>query len=158
MRCSEIRRKLSAFSDGELSETVETLISEHLKSCDSCQKELEGLAQVYDILSVMDEVEVSPFFMTRLKQRIADQEAIRRVHFPSIEWIRRAVVPVGATALILISFLIGNGLGKAMYKEQVVRMGETDTKTIDALGFASLDEFPEGSLGWAYSNLLAGGE
>ncbi len=158
MKCSRIKRKLSAFLDGETSEVENQLISEHLKSCARCQNELEELSQVSDILDVMDEVEVSPFFTTRLKQRIVDQRARRVVRMPFMEWIRRAALPAFATALVILSFLVGSNLGKTIYQEQAESIAKSGTEIVEVLDFASLDEFPEGSLGWAYSNLLIGGE
>jgi predicted anti-sigma-YlaC factor YlaD len=158
MTCSEIRKKLPAFLDGEVSEKEKRLISEHLESCGGCRKELEKLTQISDILDVMDEVHVLPFFMTRLKQRIADQRAQRRAYVPFIEWIRHAFVPVAVTALIFVCFLVGSNLGKVLHQERVESMVASKTETIDALGVTSLADFPEGSLGWAYNSLLAGGE
>ncbi len=158
MKCSRIKRKLTAFLDGETSETENQLISEHLKSCEHCQKELEELSQVSDVLGIMDEVRVSPFFITRLKQRIADQKSKRAVRMPFVEWIRRATLPTFATALMFLSFLVGSNLGKAIFQERAESTGTSETEIVDVLDFATLDEFPEGSLGWAYNNLLIGGE
>lgn len=158
MKCSQIKRKLSAFLDGETSETENQLISEHLKSCERCQKELEELSHVSDVLAVMDEVRVSPFFITRLKQRIADQKSKSLVRIPFMEWIRRAALPAFATALVFLSFFVGSNLGKAIYQEQAESITKSDTEIVEVLNFATLDEFPEGSLGWAYSSLLVGGE
>ncbi len=158
MKCSRIKRKLTASLDGETSKTENQLISEHLKSCEHCQKELEELSQVSDVLGIMDEVRVSPFFITRLKQRIADQKSKRAVRMPFVEWIRRATLPTFATALMFLSFLVGSNLGKAIFQERAESTGTSETEIVDVLDFATLDEFPEGSLGWAYNNLLIGGE
>ena len=157
MKCSEIKRKLSAFLDGEVSGEEKKFISEHLKSCEFCQKEFESLSQLSEVLEVMDEVKVSPFFITRLKQKIADQTSRSHVRLPIIEWIRKAAVPIVATALIFLSFLIGSNFGKAMYQEQVESIAESETEVANVLGVTTLDEFPEGSLGWAYNNLIIGG-
>jgi len=158
MKCSRIKRKLPAFLDGETSEAETKFISEHLKSCKRCQKELEELSQVSDVLDIMDEVKVSPFFITRLKQRIADQKSRSVVRMPFVEWIKHATLPTFATALVFLAFLIGSNLGKAIYQEQAESIAKSDTEIVDVLDFNTLDEFPEGSLGWAYSNLLIGGE
>ncbi len=158
MKCSQIRKKLSAFSDSEVSEKEKKLILEHLKSCDSCRKELEELAQVSDVLNVMDEVQVSPFFITRLKQRIADQKSKNILHLPFLEWMRRAAVPAFVAGLVFLSFLAGSRLGREIYQERVVRVSTSNTEVVDVLGVTALDEFPESSLGWAYNNLLIGGE
>ena len=158
MKCSRIKKKLSAFLDGETSEVENQLISEHLKSCERCQKELEELSHVSDVLDVMDEIRVSPFFITRLKQRIADQKSKRVVRMPFVEWIRRAAFPAFITALVFLSFLVGSNLGKTIYQERAEGIMKSDTEIVEVLNIATLDEFPEGSLGWAYNNLLIGGE
>jgi len=158
MKCSQIRKKLSAFSDGEVSEEEKQLISEHLESCDLCRKESEALSQVSDVLGIMDEVQVSPFFIAHLKQKIAEQKAKGRVHLPFMAWIRRALIPIAATAFIFLSFLAGSNLGKTIYREHTKIMAKSDTKAVDALGVTALDEFPEGSLGWVYNNVLIGEE
>ena len=158
MKCSEVRRKLSAFLDGEVSEEEKQLILEHVKSCDLCRKELEALSQVSEVLEVMDEIQVSPFFITRLKQRIADQESKSLVRLPFMEWIRHSTVPAFTTVLVCLSLLLGYYLGKTIHQERVESVLIADAEVTDALGVAVLDEFPEGSLGDAYSNLLTGGE
>jgi predicted anti-sigma-YlaC factor YlaD len=158
MKCSQIRRKLSAFLDGEVTEAEKQFISAHLKSCQLCRKKLEELSKVLDVLDVVDEVQVSPFFVTRLKHRITEQESKSLVRLPFVEWIRRATVPVFSTALVCLSLLLGYNLGKMIHQEGVESISIADAEVIDVLGVAVLDEFPEGSLGDAYSNLLTGGE
>ena len=158
MNCSQIRKKLSAFSDGEVSEEKKQLISEHLKSCELCRKELIALSHVSGALGIMDEVQVSPFFITRLKQRITEQEKERGIHLPFMEWIKRVAIPVAATVFVFLSFLVGSNLGKAIYREHAKTVAKSNNKVVDALGVAALDEFPEGSLGWAYNSVLTGGE
>ncbi|KPJ74000.1 hypothetical protein AMJ52_02345 [candidate division TA06 bacterium DG_78] len=158
MKCSEIKRKLSAFLDGEVSEEEKQIILEHLNTCDRCRKEFEALSQVSEVLEVIDEIQVSPFFVTHLKQRITGQKAKSRVHIPFVEWIRRAAVPITAVVLIIISFLVGSNLGKVLHREHAENMAESETDITSVLGVSSLAEFPEGSLGWAYDNLLIGGE
>jgi predicted anti-sigma-YlaC factor YlaD len=158
MTCSEVKRKLSAFSDGEVSKEEKQLIVEHLRLCELCRKEFESFAHVSEVLEVMDEVHVSPFFITRLKQKIADQKEKSSVRFPIVEWIRKAAVPVTATALIILAFLVGSNLGKAMYQEQAETTYGLENEIAYTLGVSSLGEFPEGSLGWAYNSVLIGGE
>jgi predicted anti-sigma-YlaC factor YlaD len=158
MKCSEIRKKLSALLDGEVTGEEKRLISEHVKSCEFCQKEFEALSQVSEVLEVMDEVHVSPFFLTRLKQKIADQKVKAGIRFPFMEWIRRVTIPIAATVLIIMSFVVGSNLGKMMHQKRAEIMAKSDAEIANTLGVSSLGEFPEGSLGWAYNNVLIGGE
>jgi len=158
MKCSQIKKRLSAFLDGEVSEQERQFITEHLKSCDSCRKELEELSQVSDILDIIQEVEVSPYFITRLKQRITDQEQKSLIRLPLTEWIRRALVPAVTTILVACSLFIGGQLGKAIYQAGGEDVVGAEIEVANFLGTTSFSGFPEGSLGKTYSSVLTGGK
>lgn len=158
MKCSRIKRRLSAFLDGEVSEQERQFIKEHLKSCEHCQIELKNLSQVSDILDIIQEVEVSPYFITRLKQRIADQKQKSLIRLPLTEWIKRALVPAVTTALVAFSLFIGGQLGKAIYQAGSEDVVGTEIEVANFLGTTSFSGFPEGSLGKTYSSVLTGGK
>lgn len=158
MKCSRIKRRLSAFLDGEVSEQERQFIKEHLKSCEHCQIELEKLSQVSDILDIIQEIEVSPYFITRLKQRIADQKQKSLIRLPLTEWIKRALVPAVTTLLVACSLFIGGQLGKAIYQAGNEDVVGTEIEVANFLGTTSFGGFPEGSLGKTYSNVLTGGK
>jgi anti-sigma factor RsiW len=153
------KRKLSAFLDGEVSEPQKNFISGHLKSCSYCQKELHKISQVLDYLDSMEKIRVSPYFMVRLKQRIAERESERIIHLPFLEWVRRIAIPVGATALFVLSFLLGSHLGTTIYQEKTSKTLQAGKEFDNLSGITLFDDLPEGSLGDAYAGLLTeGGE
>lgn len=157
MECSRIRRRLSAFLDGEVSETERDSISDHLKLCEGCQRELLGLSQVWDFLDLMEETQASPYFMVHLKQKIAEQESRRGIRLPFVEWIGRVAAPAAATAVVLLSILFGSHLGRGIYQLKAENISTLDSELADLFGAASLADFSEGSLGSAYEDLLSGG-
>lgn len=149
--------KLSAFLDGELSKEERDDISEHLNLCPQCRKELETLSLVSDSLDLLEEVEVSPYFMVHLKDRVAERESKRPFRNPFAEWVARVAIPVGAAAFVILSLLLGSHLGKMIFQKRAETVASLNVEYTNLLGISLFDELPEGSLGLAYNNVLTGG-
>ena len=151
------KKKLSAFLDGEAPEAEKSLILDHLKSCDHCRKELQELSQVVDSLDVIDEIEVSPYFLDNLKDRIRERERPAVVRIPFLEWVRRVAVPVGATALFVLAFALGSQLGVTISQGRVAEASMIDKELDDLSGISSLGDFPEGSFSETFAGLWNNG-
>jgi anti-sigma factor RsiW len=159
MECSQVKKRLSAFLDNEVTAEENSKISEHLKSCIKCSKELEALSQVSDFINVMDEVEVSPYFMVRLKQRIRGESSKGFIGLPFFESIKRIAVPVGIAALFIISILGGNRLGSLFHQREINNLTELNEELADFSGTTTFDDVSEGSIGEALAGLIIeGGE
>jgi anti-sigma factor RsiW len=152
------KKRLSAFLDGEVTEAEKLRISEHLKSCDLCRKELQELSQVVESLDVIDETQVSPYFLENLKQRIAERERVAVIRIPFLEWVRRVAVPVGATALFILSFALGSQLGVTISQGRVAEASMIEEEFDDLSGISSLGDFPEGSFSETFAGLWNNGE
>ena len=152
------RKKLSAFLDGELPEEERRGISEHLALCEDCRREAERLTDVMSVLDEAPAIEPSPWFLTDLKRRIRGERAEEGHRIPILERIKRLrvpLVPLGATALLALSLFIGNIMGKVIYPSAAYASASTTSETL--LGSNAVGDFPEGSLGDAYADLLVGG-
>ncbi|MEW6104225.1 MAG: zf-HC2 domain-containing protein [bacterium] len=163
------KRKLSAFLDGEVCKEEKHRISEHVKSCASCQKEVDRLSYVSHSLDAMEEVQASPYFMLNLKQKIIERESkrairlwfleeINRVLIPVLEGMNRILIPAGATALFLVSLLCGSYLGTSIYQIKGLKVLPTREGFDNFFSITLFDNFPEGSLGNAYALLSMEGE
>jgi predicted anti-sigma-YlaC factor YlaD len=151
-------QKLSAFLDGELPEEECRGISEHLSLCEDCRREAERLTDVLSVLEETQELEPSPWFLTDLKRRIREERAEEGSRLPILERVKRLwipLVPLGATALLVLSLFIGNVIGKVIYPPTAYASASTTSETL--LGSSAVGDFPEGSLGDAYADLLVGG-
>jgi predicted anti-sigma-YlaC factor YlaD len=156
MECSEIEKKLSALIDGEIIEPERVFIEEHLKSCVHCQKEFENLSQVSDCLNSLTEVEVSPYFLPRLKRRIKEEETRQVVRLPFFGWSKRVALPVGIVALFVIAIFGGNFLGQRL-NQRVAKVAEQNEELATVTGITSFEDFSEGSLVDTYAGLLTEG-
>ncbi|MFA5032634.1 MAG: anti-sigma factor [bacterium] len=147
--------KLSAFLDGELSEQERENIKSHLKNCLLCQKEVSELTKLSELLNnSFLPIEPSPYFITELKQKIEDNETMS-VEIRINDWIARikhSLIPIGATALILFSFVAGNRIGNILYQKSST-VGEREIYT--SVESSILNDFPESSLTNTYANLLS---
>ncbi len=155
--------KLSAFLDGEVSPEERAEIVEHLKFCPFCRREAEELSRVSDFLGFVEDVEVSPYFFVRLKQRITREKSKAVIRLPFKKWARRyhferIVFPLGVTACLFFSCLIGSYLGKTIYTTRMEIEVEVSDEFADVLSMEIFDSHPEGSLSSAYNNLLLGEE
>lgn len=157
MKCSQVRKKLSAFVDGQGSVSDRAGISRHLESCSDCRQYAGELQRVSDDLSLIEDVAVRPYFLTCLRQRIAGQESSRRMRWSVPVWIRRVAIPAGAVACVALTVLLGSSLGRTVYGWRVRCESATGTTTTSAAGSVLLDQTPEGPLSRVYDQLLKGG-
>ncbi|KPJ48508.1 hypothetical protein AMJ40_07340 [candidate division TA06 bacterium DG_26] len=155
------KARLSAFLDGEATEEERREIVEHLNVCLQCQSEAEELSEIGELFGCLPDVEVPPYFLARLKQRITEENATS-----SSFWclgrtrrfgLQRVMVPVCATALFLFSLFLGYRLGMTIYEGRREVTARADVHLSEDLGLTSFDDFPEGSLGDEYIRLLSGG-
>jgi len=148
---------LTAFSDGELTPEAKEQISLHLDACADCRHELEELNRLSKELDRLEAVEVRPYFMTRVKQRIADRQAKRAAVKVLPGWVRRTVIPVGAAALVFLTALTGSYLGRTVYRwRSSAESGSTPNH--GSAGSILFDESSEGSLSRFTDQLLDGGK
>ena len=150
MRCQKVKRKLSAFLDGELSERKASRIAEHLSGCQHCQQEAAFLSSVWERLEEMREVDPSPYFWTRLNARIAQVED-RRFSLDKVRGIlNRLLVPATAVAALVVGLWIGG----ALYDVHWVDKPDLWEQATASLYLDALDDFPAQSIGLAYTELV----
>jgi len=151
IKCPDIRKRLSAFLDGEVTEPEKFYISEHLKTCGDCQNEAEKLSQISDFLSFFTAVDVSPYFVSRLKLRLAEEKA----HFAN--WTKRLVLPLGIAALFLLALIDGGYLGRILSEPRTEKDALLTEEIANVSGVSAFEDFSEGSLVQTFTNLLAEG-
>jgi len=110
MDCPNIRNKLSAYVDGELSPETKALVDRHLETCADCRAVLVRLEAVESELDRLVDVEVKPYFETRLRQRIADRRRSR-----ATGWFRLVALPAGTAVVMLLAAVAGAQLGRVLY-------------------------------------------
>ncbi len=133
MKCHEVKNKLSAYQDKQLSQDEMNQIASHLKSCQDCQEELHALNLTLHTLGEADKIETAPFFTTRVMQRIKEQEGKlskpRRLFNP----LELIPVPVLTVVVLIFGLLIGAYMGKTISNQSVMAEQTTQDQEIEQL-------------------------
>jgi len=77
MLCRTVRKKLKAYSDGEVQGSAQRRIQDHLKSCAGCAAEADRLAAVWEALGALDDTGDCPDMTGRVLRRIGEYEQRR---------------------------------------------------------------------------------
>lgn len=87
MNCKKVKRKLSAYLDNELKEKEQSLISEHLKTCENCKKELNIFLEQNKFLMKLETIKPSIDFKPNFwrKVRAIENPVIEKM--PVLKWI-----------------------------------------------------------------------
>jgi predicted anti-sigma-YlaC factor YlaD len=111
MDCENIKKSLMPFLENELPEERRVEMENHLKICPECSRLLEEFSQLWQTMAHPEKIQPSPYFWTRLKQRIIGYEEGRK---PVWGWLGGLVGwarPAVAVAALLICIFLGYSLG-----------------------------------------------
>ena len=155
--CQSIRKKLSAYQDGEVTTAEKDAIEAHLRTCESCRKQHEALLQTYRMLRSLPEIEPAP----GLCRRIVDSATRARESFwvralgEALRWLP---APAAMVALAVAGLLVGTMLGNLLIAGQFHPSPPLSASFSDqALTLASVrvfDATPPGSFAEGYLNLV----
>ncbi len=155
--CQSIRKKLSAYQDGEVTTAEKDAIEAHLRTCEACRKQHEALLQTYRMLMSLPEIEPAP----GLSRRIVDSATRAQEPFwvralgEALRWLP---APAAMVALAVTGLLVGTMLGNFLAKGQFHPSHRLSASFSDqALTLASVrvfDATPPGSFAEGYLNLV----
>lgn len=161
MKCQKVRKKSSAFVDGELSEKKKVEITHHLETCPSCGEEVKVLSSLSVLLREEKEsIKVSPYFWNKLEQGIIHAETNKNAFDTLLEWLNRTLIPASATAVVVIGLFIGICLGGIIHT-RIAQILNPDSSSLvqqemnQSLHLSTLNDFPQESIGEIYIGLLA---
>lgn len=153
MTCKKIRRHLSAFADGELSEKLARQVQAHVTSCANCAAELARLQRVWQLLGTLPPVQAPPFFAARVLGRAREQRRGALGRLSELVLVR-PLVPVVVSVGMLAGVFIGSWLGHLLTGAH----SETNETLVTqvATEFDNFGDLPPGSLSEVYVALASG--
>jgi anti-sigma factor RsiW len=152
MRCCNIRKKLSAYQDGELKSKEQARIRVHLQDCPECGREYAALERAWQSLGDLPDIQPGPAFYLELQQKIDEQG--RRIFRSRFRGLFQLVpAPAAALALLLVGILAGAYLGNTLVGNGLWSSKHRQATYTQELTLASLrvfDPVPPNTLGEGY--------
>lgn len=113
MNCIEYSELISAYVDEMLSPQEEEKLMRHLKTCQSCQEELESLKQLQRMCHLIEEVSLPDTFHEELMQRLECEKKVK----PLLQWKWQYGGALVATMMVGIIFW--NQLGSMDFNNEI---------------------------------------
>lgn len=109
MTCKEIHELMPDLALGVTPLSAD--IEGHVHSCSECAAKLDGIRKTMTLLDEWQAPEPSPYFDTRLKARLREEQA----KVPTrgwLQWVRRPAFAIAATVLLVASATLYIGRGR----------------------------------------------
>ncbi len=106
--CKNIRKKLSAFQDGEVNQTQKESIEIHLQNCRECKRKVTAMMHTYQYIDKLPQIEPDPMFTHNVMERINNTSLLDRF---LNNFLRPLPVPAAMAAMVIIGLLSGTLLG-----------------------------------------------
>lgn len=113
MLCRIVRKKLQAYSNGELSGWQERRVADHLSRCPACAAEAKELANAWAALDVLTDTGACPNLIDRVLARIHEHEQQQARRIPLLPFLRLTFAHAALYAMV-IGFCAGF-LGGTLY-------------------------------------------
>ncbi len=104
MNCSEIKRLIPEFLDGQLDSDVHQRVQSHLDICAGCSREAIAIRRAWEMVGELDDIQPDPNFKTRFWARVAEQTSWQEKFFGEIRalFLNRRLVPALAAAGLIL--------------------------------------------------------
>ena len=162
MNCKNVKKNLVSFLENELLEEQRVQMEKHLKTCPACSHLLEEFSQLWGTLGHREEIQPSPYFWTRLKQRIIEYEKGEKPVFGWLEGVARRARPAVVVAVLVVCVFVGYTLGNFPQSVNGQTTYQVDERTIALQQFFDpyyvdpLSDSPIGSIEATYLDMISG--
>ncbi len=154
--CQEIRQKLSAYQDGEVSHPQRDNIEAHLQGCTPCRKYLADLGQTYQLINSLPQIKPDPMFTRRVMNSVADTSLWNRMLGKPL---RLFSIPSAAIAMIIVGLLTGTLLGNLLIQNPYFPSDHSSPdysgREITLASLTIFDAIPKGSIADGYFNMVS---
>jgi hypothetical protein len=161
MNCKNVKNNFVSFLENELPQEQRFQMEEHFKICPHCSHLLEEFSQLWGSLEHREKIQLSPYFWTRLKQRVIEHEEGRK---PVLGWLERLVGwarPAVAVAALLSCIFLGYSLGNFPQSVNGQTAYQADERTValqqffDSYNLDPLTDLPTGSIEATYLDMIS---
>lgn len=161
MNCKSAKENLVFFLENELSEERRIQMENHLKNCPDCSRLLEEFSLLWEGVQQREGIGPSPYFWTRLKQRVVEYEGGKKPLFGWIGELIRLTRPAVAVGAALICIFLGYSLGNFPQQVNGQTVPQVDERTVAVQEFFDSDyldplsDLPSGSIEATYQEMIS---
>jgi predicted anti-sigma-YlaC factor YlaD len=162
MNCKKVKKNLAGYLEKNLTKNMEGELENHFESCPTCSHLLEEFSQLWEALEHREKIQPSPYFWTRLKQRIIEYEEGRKPVWGWLEGLVGWARPAVAVAVLLICVFLGYSLGNFPQAVNGQTTSQVDERTLvlqeffDSHYLNPLNNLPTGSIEATYLEMISG--
>jgi hypothetical protein len=99
MNCNDVRENfLDVLAEGQTAPEVLA----HLRQCNACTQELEGLRGTMALLDEWEAPAPSPYFLTRLQAHVREEQQKAPVRSSIFAWLRKPVMAASLAAALIV--------------------------------------------------------
>lgn len=141
MNCKNLHKKLIFFLEGDLSKYESEQVQLHLSDCEDCRLFLNEMKKTLGIIEIEKSPDVNPFFYTRLKARLENQESTQP-YYSRQPVYSKVLQPAVFTLLLLVGIYSGFKVGQSKSAqlandtfsevEMIPYLNEMNTEPIEA--------------------------
>ena len=155
--CRHIRKKLSAYQDGEVGAAQKDAIESHLRTCKGCQLHYEAFQQTFQVLKRLPDIQADEGLSLRILDRVTQAQPSPWNGIKG-NFLRRLPVPAAMAALAVAGILFGLLMGNFWIEQELgYRRTSAVYRSEPALTVVSVKAFdaaPFGSFSEGYLQLI----
>ena len=143
LKCSKVRKNLSAFLDNELNSEMRKQIELHILECTDCRREIEKLKEMISLVGKTERPEAPPYLWESTKRRLEEFQTHpsgMEVSFKIPKW---SFIPAGAVIFTVLTLLIGQPFFKHENGQIPVAIYIQEHKRVYSEQAISLDTWSE---------------
>lgn len=106
-KCKGIQKLLPLYIDKAVSSEQKALIEDHLTDCVSCQKEMELLQKIINLVSNMKTLYTHPDILSTVRARLTEKEPIPLIS--KLSWVS---IPLVIAIVIVIGYIVVDQINK----------------------------------------------
>ncbi len=103
MDCKNVKEKLSAYIEGDISSEEKMLIDEHLRSCQKCDESLAELRKTVDYVRSLEDIEPPPWLIQKVMAKIKSGSKPRERIWQKLFYPLYVKLPIEVVGVILIA-------------------------------------------------------
>lgn len=149
MECKYVENKIIDYLEGKISGVDREKFEGHLQECEKCRLVMNNVSSAWNSLTSSMKLELSPYFWSKLHNRILEYEKPGVLRFPVFEKPLKYFKIAMVTAIFIFGIFSGYKLGISYISKELNYYQEKLDETFYSNVF---DELPEGSIGEIYAN------